>query len=349
KGTQLTEYAGAKPFYGVKTGFNDAFIVDRQTRDALVAADPRSSEIIRPFLRGQDVERWVGNWPGLYMIFVRRGLDINQYPAILAHLMRYRTQLEPKPRDWKGENWAGRKPGSYKWFEIQDPIEYWQDFARPKIIYQEIQFHPWYAFDSAGMLGNNKTFFISSGDLWLLAVLNSPLMWWHNWRYLPHMKDEAMSPVGCLMESLPIARPSSKQRAEAEAAVQRLIQIAEMRRAATRTILDWLNVEFEVLKPTLKLQAPSGLDTDAFVAEVKKSRSKGQKLTAAALGALRDEHTRTITPLRDMAAEALSLERNLSDLVNTAYGLTPDEVRLMWETAPPRMPIGCQPSSPSAT
>jgi hypothetical protein len=62
--------------------------------------------------------------------------------------------------------------------------------------------------------------------------------------------------------------------------------------------------------------------------------------------ALRDEYTRTIEPARALAAETLHLERTLSDLVNQAYGLTPAEIDLMWQTAPPRMPIPPLPSSP---
>jgi hypothetical protein len=54
---------------------------------------------------------------------------------------------------------------------------------------------------------------------------------------------------------------------------------------------------------------------------------------------LRDEYTRTIEPSQAAAAETLTLERTLSDLVNQAYGLTPAEIALMWQTAPPRMPI----------
>ena len=81
------------------------------------------------------------------------------------------------------------------------------------------------------------------------------------------------------------------------------------------------------------------MDSDAFVSEVKRIRGKKNPLTAAALKSLRDEHTRTIEPARAQAAEALQLERRLSDLVNEAYGLTPDEVALMWQTAPPRMPF----------
>jgi hypothetical protein len=49
--------------------------------------------------------------------------------------------------------------------------------------------------------------------------------------------------------------------------------------------------------------------------------------------------TRTIDPARALAVETLKLDRTLSDLVNQAYGLTPAEIDLMWQTAPPRMPI----------
>jgi len=72
---------------------------------------------------------------------------------------------------------------------------------------------------------------------------------------------------------------------------------------------------------------------------VKRIRGKKPPLTAAGVHALRDEYTRTIEPARALAVETLKLERTLSDLVNQAYGLTPAEIDLMWQTAPPRMPI----------
>jgi hypothetical protein len=81
------------------------------------------------------------------------------------------------------------------------------------------------------------------------------------------------------------------------------------------------------------------LDSDTWVAEVKRIRGKKLPLTAAGVGALRDEYSRSIEPAHALAAETLSLERTLSDLVNQAYGLTPTEIELMWQTAPPRMPI----------
>jgi hypothetical protein len=153
------------------------------------------------------------------------------------------------------------------------------------------------------------------------------------------MKDEALSPVAFLMESLPIAQPSDLIRAKTEKAVGRVLEITRARKATRRQILDWLRVEYGVEKPTLKLQSPFDLDFDGVVAEVRKVRGKKKPLSAVALANLRAEYARSIDPARVLAAEALSLENEVSDLVNEAYGLTPEEVALMWQTAPPRMPI----------
>ena len=76
-------------------------------------------------------------------------------------------------------------------------------------------------------------------------------------------------------------------------------------------------------------------------------RVQGKKLplTAAGVHGLREEYTRIIEPARALAAETLKLERTLSDLVNQAYALTPVEIDLLWQTAPPRMPIPAPTSS----
>ncbi|MEI2723821.1 MAG: hypothetical protein V9H26_09865 [Verrucomicrobiota bacterium] len=104
-------------------------------------------------------------------------------------------------------------------------------------------------------------------------------------------------------------------------------------------LLDWLRVEYAIEKPGNKLQAAAELDSDTLVAEVKRIRGKKQPLTAAGVQGLREEYTLTIEPARALAAELLQLECALSGLVNQAYGLTPEEIELMWQTAPPRMPI----------
>ena len=62
---------------------------------------------------------------------------------------------------------------------------------------------------------------------------------------------------------------------------------------------------------------------------------------------LRDGHAASVVPLKRLAGEANALDRRVSDLVNAAFGLTPDEVKLLWATAPPRMPIAPPPGNVS--
>ena len=98
-------------------------------------------------------------------------------------------------------------------------------------------------------------------------------------------------------------------------------------------------MEYAIEKPSNKLLAATELDSDTWVAEVKRIRGKKLPLTAAGVQAFCAEYGRTIEHARALAAEAVSLERQLSDLVNQAYALTPAEIDIIWKTAPPRMPF----------
>ncbi len=118
-----------------------------------------------------------------------------------------------------------------------------------------------------------------------------------------------------------------------------MISFARSGQEARRDTLDWLRVEFGVEKPGQKLEDFASLAPDAFVEEVRKRRPKGEgRLTPGALSDLKSGYAEMAEPVRRARTEAASLERKLSDLVNEAYGLTDEEVDLLWKTAPPRMP-----------
>lgn len=341
-GVSLSKYVGRKPITGIKTGLNEVYLISTAQKNRLIKADPRSLELIKPFFRGSDVGRWVSEPSPVWMLAIKSSADQDwpwrnagdnaervfetEYPAVYAHVKLHEQGL--RKRQDQGRNW----------WELR-PCAYYALFDQPKIFFQLIQFHPCYALDLEGTYGNNKTGFIPTGDLYLLAVLNSPLMWWHNWRHLPHMKDEALAPNPTVLESVPIAIPTDHLKSAVETRVARTIEITAFQQQTQRTLLDWLRVEFGIEKPGNKLQAITALDSDTFVAEVKRIRGTKQPLTAAGLQALRQEFTSTIAPTHTLAAEALKLEHQINDLVNQAYGLTPEEIDLMWKTAPPRMPI----------
>ena len=158
---------------GILTGYNKAFAVDAETRAKLIAEDPGSAELIKPFLAGRDIKRYQRPSSDRYLIFTRRGVDITEYPAIERYLGHFKEQLVPKPKGWRGDKWKGRKPGSYQWYEIQDTIEYHAEFERPKIIVPAIVRSASYAFDTSGFYSNDKTSIIVTDDLYLMGLLNS--------------------------------------------------------------------------------------------------------------------------------------------------------------------------------
>jgi len=182
-GRSLKEVVEGRIYYGVKTGLNDAFIIDRATRDFLIAADPACEPVIRKMLRGQDLRPWYYQDEDRWLIFARRGIDIDSYPSVKAHLEQFREQLEPKPPGWmdRDENgrkrtWPGRKGGSYQWFEIQDSVDYYEAFDEPKILWPDIAKLPRFCWDEANCYVGN-TGYILPGALWLLPVLQSRVLW----------------------------------------------------------------------------------------------------------------------------------------------------------------------------
>lgn len=142
------------------------------------------------------------------------------------------------------------------------------------------------------------------------------------------------------METLPIAPPSKETREAAEPAVTRLIEITKAENDTRSAVLDSLRMQFAVTDPGNKLSDFPSLDSDTFVQEVLKRRPKAAgKLKAADMKALREMFGDEALPIHARRREALVLERRLSTLVNEAYGLTAEEVALLWTTAPPRMPF----------
>ena len=95
KGRKTLGEVYGPPLYGIKTGFNEAFVIDRATRDQLVAADPRSAELLKPFLRGEDIKRWRVESEDLFLINTPKGkVDIARYPAIRDWLLPFKAELE---------------------------------------------------------------------------------------------------------------------------------------------------------------------------------------------------------------------------------------------------------------
>ena len=147
---KLAEYLGSPALYGIKTGLNEAFVINSAKSEELIDYLPNSIEVIKPFLAGRDVKRWSVSFMNRYLIFAFHGIDAQRYPSILNHLNQFRSQLE---------NRATAK--HHQWYELQQPqVGTSGVFEEPKIVYPIIAPSPQFALDTSGAYTNDKTFVI---------------------------------------------------------------------------------------------------------------------------------------------------------------------------------------------
>ena len=158
-----------KIYRGILTGCNEAFIIDGATKDALIAQDPKSAEIIRPILRGRDIKRYSYDFADKWLIATHNGtetkerIDINDYPAVKAHLDSYYAKIAK--RDDQGDT-----PYNLRC------CAYWDDFSKQKIVYPETTQKAAFALDYNCMYIDKTCFMlISEKAKYLYATLNSKL------------------------------------------------------------------------------------------------------------------------------------------------------------------------------
>jgi len=178
---------------GVLTGFNKAFFIDEETRARLIAEDPKSAELIKPLVIGEDIKRYKIEYKGRYLIWTYVGVPIDKYPAIFKHLKQFQPQLEKR---WdKGDHW----------WELRH-CNYYADFEKPKIMYQEIAKSQAFVHDSNSFFGNNKLFIIPTESLYLLAILNASLIWLYLTSHVSKLHGDTFALQSIYMERLPIRR-----------------------------------------------------------------------------------------------------------------------------------------------
>ena len=159
----LGEYCNHKIFYGIKTGLNEAFVIDQAKRDELIKRDSRSIEIVKPFIVGDDVRKYKINFENRYLIWTYIDVPIDSYPAIFEHLKQFQPQLETRQDQGK------------HWWELR-ACAYYDEFQKPKIIFPDIAKTNRFTFDKDGLFVANTAYILPLEDLYLLSVLNSCLI-----------------------------------------------------------------------------------------------------------------------------------------------------------------------------
>ena len=202
KGTLLKDWDVAI-YRGVLTGYNKAFLIDNDAKDALIAEDPNSAKIIKPILRGRDIQRYRAKWAGLWLIDTHNGYDdvpavnIDNYPAIKSHLNGFYPRLE-KRQD------KGRTP-----YNLRN-CAYYEDFTKEKLFWIELVENGRFAYDDSGIYGE-ATSFIMTGECvkYLCAVLNGELARWFLQQVAPTSGMGTLRWKKVYVETIPVPKISA--------------------------------------------------------------------------------------------------------------------------------------------
>jgi hypothetical protein len=160
----LGDYVEGRINWGVKSGLNEAFYIDGATRARILAGNPDATEVIKPLVVGDDIRRYHVRPSDAWLLYMYHGVNIRKYPAVERHLLRFKEQLL-------------RRATKQEWYELQQPqMAYVPLFEAKKIAYPEIAREPRFAELNEGVYVNNKCFVLPEDAPWLLAMLNTQLL-----------------------------------------------------------------------------------------------------------------------------------------------------------------------------
>lgn len=252
---------------GVPTGLNDAFWIDQSDYQAILVADPKSAEIIKPMLRGRNINTYQIEWDNIYLIctFPSKEYSIDDYPAIKRHLLSYaKNKLIEKGYKWVADDYLeefcykkllqtgdeitingqkiyfsaaqcekSRKKTLNDWFETQDPIAFYPDFAKKKIVYPNQTTHLSFYLDTEGYYINQKAYMIVGRHLgYLTAFFNSALFRYCFTDEFPIIQGAGREMNKSIFERIPVKDVSEEEEAEYEC---RVMEIQQMRRDGLAT------------------------------------------------------------------------------------------------------------------
>jgi len=259
KSISLNNYINGKVYYGVKTGNNEAFIINNEIKTKICLNDKKSEEILKPILRGKDVGRYNSLWKDFWLINLKRGIDIEQYPAIKLHLEKYKIQLEKS---------AVQK---LKWYEIKNSVAYEKEFLKPKIIYQRFQVKPGFTYDKNNFYINDSLWAIPTDNLFLLAFLNSKIGWFLISTYCTQIQN-GYQLIYEYIKNIPILKTNKDNELELSILAQKMLDLNDKSSKIQNKFIKYLFQNFGLKNASTKINNFYKFDFLQLLNELKKQK-----------------------------------------------------------------------------
>ncbi|MDK2977350.1 MAG: hypothetical protein PWP52_45 [Bacteroidales bacterium] len=303
--------------YGIKTGFNDAFIIDGKTKDELIKKDPKNKEIIKPILRGRDIKRYGYEFADLWLIFVPWHFPLHnnssisgaseeaekafkeQYPDIYNHLLKYKEKLSKRNKAETGKR--------YEWYALQRcAASYYKEFEKEKIIYPEFSSSSCFYFDNGKYYTSDTAWFIVGGSKYLMVLLNSKVIWFYLENMVSQLGSKALRMKKIYLEKLPIPKIPEDQQIPFIEKADKMIELNKKFINKKNEFLKSLNLT----KITKKLETFYNLSYEEFLKELKK-----QKINTDSLNDLENRFNSYKKELMEIKQEIEKTDKEIDKMV----------------------------------
>lgn len=325
--------------YGIKTGYNEAYFIDQETKDRLIKEHASSAEMIRPLLRGRDIGAWYSVAEDQYIIFVPwhfplhldtsiQGCSIEaekafeeRYPAIYAHLLSHKDKLSARNKAETGIR--------YEWYASQRwGADYYEDFAKKKIVYPNMTKYLPFSYDETGAICNDKAFIITSKEesfslKYLLAILNTSIVKFWIRCVCPELGEDRREVRKVYFENLHI--PETDQQPFVELADTMLALKKELQETRSRFIRR-LQDNIPEVKINGALEAFDSLDFNGFVSELKKQKIR---LSLFQQDEWEQYFNKNKQGCEELSAKIAETDKEINARVYDLYDLTDEEIKLI--------------------
>ena len=337
KGIKISEINNLNISWGLRTGYNKAYILTENLKNKLINEYPPSSDVIKPILRGKDIKKNKFNYENLFVIIIKKGdgpklKDI--YPNIYEYLKQYEKNLK---------NRGQVKNGQHHWLELDNApnISYLNSFKKPKLIYPEISTDIFTVFDNNKFYANNKCFIISSDNSIYLKYLSSLI----SSKTLNFFFKLVCNPIArtsinadetprynnskIYIEQLPIYPLASEQQKSFVERVDLILNLNKSLQEEENSFKDWLMHTFNIEKLSQKLEKYYKLYFDDFLNELEKKKinvkSRDNYQT------LKKEFNESINVINPLLQQIKETDSEIDQMVYDLYGLTPEEIKIIEE------------------
>jgi len=335
-GTPLGEYVQGKIYYGIKTGLNEAFVVDAATRARLIAEDPRSADVLKPFLAGRDVKRYATPEAESYLILFPKGWTRQQYqqnnevdawewlqsvyPALCKHLASFADAA--RKRSDKGDYW----------WELR-ACEYYEEFEKPKMLLPDIAQRGNFMYDEQDFYCVNTAYILPVNDKALMGILNSRAITFFYEHLSASVRGGYLRFIYQYLVQLPI--PPITNAEVLTARVETMIATKKTLADLRKRVLTLLLTKTGITKASTKLQEWDALTWAELEAEINKGlqplvkSGKAQKLSLNDQEELLSYFEQKKAEAEHLKTTLAATDRAIDALVYELYGLTAEEIAVV--------------------